>query len=529
MSGAYVYCRYSSNLQDESSIERQLQLAIEWCQRSNVQLNGQFIDRATSGYKTALTERDGLQDFLTSPEVMAGDYLLIEKLDRLTRTDVQTTLPLIWQIESKGVKIVTTMDGRELSSSDIGSLIMTLVEADKGNAYVRDLSARSKKAKKIKMEKQIYHGGEKTASAIPDWIYLSEDKMSYLIREERAALIRRVFDMAIDMGNGSIAQILNNEGIPCWKKTKYGRWTGSMIKTICANYRVHGEKRTRQFGVIPDFFPPIISKEKFLIVRDAMNKRVFDPNSKFRPAGGKKTKLSNLFSGIARCSNCGHTLHYKYTGDKVRVEKNGKEYSGYRLTRSYLICADRCTKTHGNYKVFEYALVEFSKVIDWSQFTTVKSDTEKYKGALLINQELISEVSQKIANLTEAVASTGNLSLISALEQNEEKLNELHKDSEDLKLKLAAELAIEKRLEDEDVGAVARRIKDGDMETRIKFNSALKNRVDWLKIQLDNKPRPHIAIKIGDRIEYIFPHDEKSYHYGWDALNGFEVDFNGEE
>ena len=529
MKRAYAYARYSSNLQDESSIERQLQLAIEWCTRNNVTLNSQFIDRATSGFKTKLTERDGLQDFLNNPEVRAGDYLLVEKLDRLTRTDVQTTLPLIWQIEAKGVKIVTTMDGRELNSSDIGSLIVTLVEADKGNAYVRDLSARSKKAKKIKMEKQIYHGGEKTASAIPDWIYLSGDKLSYLVRAERAAIIRRVFDMAIDMGNGTIAQILNDEGIPCWKKTKYAKWTGSMIKTMCANYRVHGEKQTRQFGVISDFFPTIVSREKFLIVRDAMEKRKFDPNTKFRPAGGKKTKLSNLFSGIARCSSCGHTLHYKYTGDKTTVVKNGVEYTGMRHTRSYLICADRCTKTHGNYKAFEYALVEFSKSVDWSQFATVKSEAEMYKGAILLNQESINEIREKIDNLTDAVASTGNLSLVTALEQNEMKLKDLQDEADELKLKLAAELAVEKRLTDEDVGAVARRIKDGDMETRIRFNSALKNRVDWLKIQLDNKPRPHIAIKIGERTEYIFPMDDKSYHYGWDAMDGCEVDYEGDE
>ncbi len=315
---SWAYCRYSTSLQDDStSIERQLHLAKEFAERNNIPFAGHFEDRAVSGFKTTFDERDGLQEFLNNPDVQSGDYLLVEKLDRLTRTDVKTTMSLVWEIASRGIRIVTTMDGRRLNSDDIGSLITTIVEADKGNAYVKELSARSKKAKMMLMEKQIKGEGKVSGSNVPDWLRVSDDGMSYEFIEERVAVIKRILEMSMTMGNSTITNILNDENIPCWKKSKYNKWTGAMIKTLAANHRLHGEKRTRNFGVVPDFFPAVLSKEDWLVIRDAVSKRAFDPSSKYRPTSGKKSKLSNLFSGMARCANCNHSLHFKNSGRQV--------------------------------------------------------------------------------------------------------------------------------------------------------------------------------------------------------------------
>ncbi len=146
-----------------------------------------------------------------------------------------------------------------------------------------------------------------------------------------------------------------------------------------------------------------------------------------------------------------------------------------------------------------------------------------------MTRETLSTVSSEIDNLANAVATTGNMTLISLLESKENEKRDLLSKIDELEVQYSAELAIEKRLREEDVADAASKVVEGDTEARLKFNSVLKNRIDWMKIGLDNSPRPYIAIKWNDKVEYIFPYDDKSYHHGFE-LSGDEVEaINSEE
>ena len=58
----YGYCRYSSHLQDEKSIEQQKMEIEEYAIRNNIRIIAYYTDEAKSGTKN---ERDGFQNMIS--------------------------------------------------------------------------------------------------------------------------------------------------------------------------------------------------------------------------------------------------------------------------------------------------------------------------------------------------------------------------------------------------------------------------------------------------------------------------------
>jgi DNA invertase Pin-like site-specific DNA recombinase len=85
--GAAVYARYSSDLQDISSIDGQIRKAQEWAARNGFTIHEQhrFVDEAISGTKNC---RPGLDQMLAAAERGEFDILLVESLSRLARSHV---------------------------------------------------------------------------------------------------------------------------------------------------------------------------------------------------------------------------------------------------------------------------------------------------------------------------------------------------------------------------------------------------------------------------------------------------------
>lgn len=167
----------------------------------------------------------------------------------------------------------------------------------------------------------------------PAWLKLSSDRSSYEIIEDRVEIVRRIFsDTERGMGKNAIATKLNREGVP-----PFGRgngWHASYIQKIVRNVAVLGEfqPHTKPRGgvrrvagePIPGYFPPIISEDQFARVNDRRHEALLRQQ-------GAGRKLSNLFTGIAKCGACRGRITFRNKGLASRSD-------GTKVEESYLVC-----------------------------------------------------------------------------------------------------------------------------------------------------------------------------------------------
>ncbi len=119
------YIRFSSEKQAKGdSLRRQSKMVTDWLKAHPEYYLDQdlsFRDLGVSGF-TGKHLKGGLGDFLTAIEkglVKAGDTLLIESLDRLSRQDVDQASELLRNILRSGVDVVTLSDGEHYTSESL--------------------------------------------------------------------------------------------------------------------------------------------------------------------------------------------------------------------------------------------------------------------------------------------------------------------------------------------------------------------------------------------------------------------------
>src|SRR5271157_2784796 len=110
-----VYARYSSDNQNEASIEDQLRLCRQRIDQEGWQLEQVYRDAALSG---ASTLRPGYQALLAAAREGGFDIVLAEALDRLSR-DQEDIAGLYKRLQFAGIKIITLAEG-EISELHIG-------------------------------------------------------------------------------------------------------------------------------------------------------------------------------------------------------------------------------------------------------------------------------------------------------------------------------------------------------------------------------------------------------------------------
>lgn len=103
-----IYARYSTELQNEKSIEDQVALCRAHAAREGLEIVQVYSDRARSG--ASLIGRDGILELLLAAKSRAFDVVLTESLDRISR-DQQDLLGVYKQLDFNDVQIRTVHGG----------------------------------------------------------------------------------------------------------------------------------------------------------------------------------------------------------------------------------------------------------------------------------------------------------------------------------------------------------------------------------------------------------------------------------
>lgn len=304
------YIRFSSERQAKGdSLRRQSKMVNDWLKAHPEYYLDQdlsFRDLGVSGF-TGKHLKGGLGDFLTAIEkglVKAGDTLLIESLDRLSRQDIDIASELLRNILRSGVDVVTLSDGEHYTKESLKdplALIKSILIMQRAHEESLRKSERVQAAWDAK--KEAAKAGIKISKRCPAWLKLNDDRKSFSIIPEKVETIKRCFELRLEGRSiWDIVRTLNDEGHQTMNQYKPGKFGQTSVQDLLKNRSVIGYFTPKGYEEIAGYYPSVIDETTFYRVQQLAYSRYG------RKPVSENPMAVNLFKGIIRCSKCGHAL-----------------------------------------------------------------------------------------------------------------------------------------------------------------------------------------------------------------------------
>jgi len=384
MKKAVIYCRYSCDKQQETSIEGQLDVCYSYANKNGYEVVQEFIDRATTGRNDNRAE---FQRMLSLSNKKEFDAVIVYKLDRFSRNRYEAVINEK-KLNDNGVLLLSAMEN---VNDNAESVILKSLMQGLNEYYSLELSQKVLRTFKIMREDGKWLGGK-----IPYGYKIIDQK--YVIDEEQARNVRALF---FGVMNGTPpSRMATQLGIP-----------------VSGSYIIHNRKYigelSHQDTIIKDAIPRIIDDKTF--------------------------ELAN-----AQLSKYEHHAHYKYAlSDKMFCGTCGTRFKGEscknHLGKIYRYYKPKCGCTKRiDCDILESKIcTEIKKVLDADTIKRIADKTmellkEKLKGSTLDRLERdLNANRKKQSNLVDTIAETGANPILSA------KLNALAEEERMLENKLA--------------------------------------------------------------------------------------------
>ncbi len=327
---AAVYARYSSDNQNDQSIDAQLNAIHDYANRNQITVVKTYIDRA----KSATTDkRPEFQRMISDCKMGLFDAVIVHKLDRFARNRYDSA-HYKYQIKKCGLKLISVLERLDDSPE---SIMMESVLEGMAEYYSRNLAREVMKNMKECAHKCRHLGGRP-----PIGYDVNPETKQYEINEYEAEIVKTIFAMYLNGdGYSRIVNCLNAQGY----RTKIGRpFTVNSMHDILSNEKYsgtyvfnrttskdannkrnnHRSKNEEDIIKIPGGMPAIISEAEYQKVKDKMEQ------NRHR-AGAYKAKEIYLLSGLIFCGECGQAL----VGNSRRAGRSKELYVTYRCNNRY--------------------------------------------------------------------------------------------------------------------------------------------------------------------------------------------------
>ena len=333
---AALYARFSTELQNASSVDDQIVLCSDFAERDGYEIVAEYTDRARTG--TTTHGRPGLQRLLHDAREGRFETVIVEALDRLSR-DQEDLAGIHKRLTFAGIEIIAVHDGRaDALQVGIRGLVSTLFIADLKHKVRRGMSAVVRDGR---------HAGGRAYGYRP----VPGQPGVLAIEPNEAEVVRRIFESYVaGLTPREIAGTLNTDGIP----PPRGTWWNA--STINGN-------RARGYGILQNpIYAGRIVWNRVRMVRDPeTGKRVSrtNPESEWQHADapelaivsrklwdqaqavrGRRDRTPSerrkhdprhrrILSGLLRCGKCGGgmTMHDR-RGSAVRIRCSNARESG---------------------------------------------------------------------------------------------------------------------------------------------------------------------------------------------------------
>jgi DNA invertase Pin-like site-specific DNA recombinase len=392
---AYSYIRFSTENQNlGDSLRRQVELAKIYAERHCLTLDhSSYRDLGISAFKGRNASEGKLGTFLQAVErglISSDSTLLIEDFDRLSRDEIDNALSLFLRIVQSGITLVTLKDEQvytqERIRRDQASLIVSIMYLGRAHDESRMKSRRVSQAWEAKRQ-----SGKPMTAIAPSWLHLSSDRSTWLIHEDKAEVVKKIFKLAL-AGNGAptIAKVLNAQGTPTMKTAPH--WTFGVVSAILKNAAVVGTLTPKKAIAAPHvgYYPKIVSETDFALVQSAMTKR--------RWFGGRGSgNVANLFAGISYCHVC---------DGKMRVV-------GQQGPHVYLKCLTAYSGMGCDEGRFPYRAAEKATLQHLANHLAnrLARDDDSVEDASIVLRHKRTDLKKRLGNLIDSLAEVGSPAL----------------------------------------------------------------------------------------------------------------------
>ena len=322
-----LYGRLSQDdgLEGESnSISNQKEILMKYAKDHGLKNPRFFIDDGISG---TTFERSGFKEMQALAEAGIVKTIVVKDLSRFGRNYLEVGKYLEITYPTLGIRFIAIQENVD-TMNNTGTEMMPF-----NNIFNEWYAAQT--SKKIRAVWQMKAAsGKRISSTVPyGYMKSSEDKEKWIIDEEAAEVVRRIFSLSLaGRGIAQIARQLEQEKIliPTAYKIEKGlstthkypekpyywdpatvagiidnrQYTGCTVnfKTTTVSYKVHKviHKSEDEQQIIPNTQDAIITEDLWLRVQELRQ-------HKRRPTSTGRT---SLFSGLVFCPDCGAKLHF---------------------------------------------------------------------------------------------------------------------------------------------------------------------------------------------------------------------------
>ena len=122
MENGIIYARFSSQSQNEQSIEAQIRICSEFAENKGIKIVNIYSDKAKTGTNT---DRPAFQKMVSDAQTGAFKYIIVYKLDRFARNQYESVIHK-HHLKNNGVKLLSAMEN--ISDTLEGMLLESFLE-----------------------------------------------------------------------------------------------------------------------------------------------------------------------------------------------------------------------------------------------------------------------------------------------------------------------------------------------------------------------------------------------------------------
>lgn len=329
---AVAYTRYSSDNQNEDSIEAQLREIKKYCKDNAVTLVHEYIDEEKSG---KYDDRPGFQQMISDAKKGAFEAIILHKIDRFARNKYDSAIYKS-QLKRLGIKLIYA--AQPISDSPEGRLMEGILESF-AEYYSDNLATEVMKGLKTKA-----YRGEFTGGYAPLGYDIVDKK--FVVNAKEAIIVRKIFKLyAGGATYGEIFSELESKGYRTKFNAKFGK---NSLFSILSNKKYIGimeynksiprvpghrsgskTKSEDEIIVVKDVIPPIIDE----ITWNTAQERKLNNKHKAQ----FKAVDTYLLTGLVKCGACDSLM----AGH--RTKNNQQRIYSYYLCKK---CRNKIKKEH---------------------------------------------------------------------------------------------------------------------------------------------------------------------------------------
>ena len=413
----FIYVRVSTLLQVEEgySIPQQVDRLQKYCDAMGYEVIKVYIEDGHSG---GTMDRPALKQMLKEIAKLHPDMILVDKLDRLSRSQFDTLYMIQKIFEPQNVAFVSRAESFDTSSAfgkAMVGILAVFAELERSRIKERMIDGKEGRAKEGK-----YKGG----GNVPIGFRYDKETEELIINEYEAEQVKEVYNLFLRRTPvNSIAKIMNDKGY----RTKYGEWQGQTIRELILN-PVYIGKIVHKGNVYEGLHDGFIDERTFERAGALMAERDKE-NEKYKPGKRYKTPIG----GMIWCGCCTAKYHWRTNGRDKWGKKRGY-YICYSRSKSdpKLVKNPNCkNKTYRDYELEEIIFGEIRRLKSEPAYIEELRESVDTSAKQKMLRKRIDQIESQVSKLMDLYTMDGiDLSVVKA------KMNPLNDEKRSLEAEL---------------------------------------------------------------------------------------------